>query len=146
MHSILERKRGMQGKIFFSVFLGLMALLVLIPSSFASEVAPRSEEKGLVANQSNFMLQGSLSYDIGKTSTDIYCNGTVTVSFSPKGAEGTGIYVAAYKPGDPTGISGNEGSFFPVNKSGSVTFKLYGYHYFRVEGDSGVTGKYTVTW
>ncbi|MGG3456436.1 MULTISPECIES: hypothetical protein [Paenibacillus] len=147
MYSILEKKRGMQGKILFSVFVGLMALLVLIPSSFASGVAPRSEEKGFVANQSNFMLQGSLSYDIGENSTDIYCNGTVTVSFSPKGgSESKGVYVAAYKQGNPSPISGDGGSFFPGNKSGSVTFKLYGYHSFKVQGDSGVTGTYTVTW
>ncbi|MGG6310187.1 hypothetical protein [Paenibacillus macerans] len=150
MYSILEKNRGMrgmQGKILFSVFVGLMALLVLIPSSFASGVAPHSEEKGLVANQSNFMLQGSLSYDIGEHSTDIYCNGTVTVSFSPKGgSDSKGVYVAAYKQGNPSPISGDGGSHFPGNKSGSVTFKLYGYHSFIVEGDSGVTGTYKVTW
>ncbi|MFD3260315.1 hypothetical protein ACE3MQ_17135 [Paenibacillus lentus] len=127
MYSILEKKRGMQGKILFSVFVGLMALLVLIPSSFASG--------------------DSLSYDIGKTSTHIYCNGTVTVSFSPKGgSDSKGVHVAAYKPGNPSGIAGDGGSFFVGNKSGSVTFKLYGYHYFKVTGDSGVTGTYTVTW
>lgn len=126
MYSILEKKRGMQGKILFSVFVGLMALLVLFPSSFA-----RAD---------------SLSYAIGKNSTDIYCNGTVTVSFSPKGSEFDVIHVAAYKPGNPSGIAGDEGSFFVGNKPGSVTFKLYGYHYFRVTGDNGVTGTFTVTW
>lgn len=146
MNSTLEKKRGMQGKIFFSVFIGLLTLILLTPSSFASGVAPRLEE-GLVANGSDFMLQGSLSYNIGEKSTDIYCNGTVTVTFSPKGGSNSkGVYVAAYQPGNPSPISGDGGSFFPGNESGTVTFKAYGYHYFRVSGDSGVTGTFTVTW
>ncbi|MNN71952.1 hypothetical protein D3C81_1879420 [compost metagenome] len=90
------------------------------------------------------MLLGSLSYDIGTTSTHIYCNGNVTISFSPTGgSSSTGVYVAAYKVGNPVPIGGQH---FAGNTSGSVTYNLYGYHYFVVQGDTGVTGTYTVNY
>lgn len=138
MFSILEKKRSFKKKFVAVSLFVLMALLVLIPSSFASGVTPQS-------NQSNLnMLRGSLSYNIGEASTDIYCNGNVTISFSPKGGSSSvGVHVSAYEPGNPVP---KDLQSFSGDQSGSVTLRLYGYHYFLVKGDSGVTGTYKVTY
>ncbi|MGG0825201.1 hypothetical protein ABE099_20325 [Paenibacillus turicensis] len=83
----------------------------------------------------------SLTYKIGETSTHIYFSGKVTISYNAKGGS-QGIHIGVYQVG--AGPVSVESGFFAGK--GSVTYNLHKYHYIVVEGDTGVSGTYTVTY
>lgn len=136
IHSI--KKNSLKQILISSLMVGL--LVAPLSSVNASNIDHIDSDK-IDARSDLITLQDSLSYKIGDSSTHIYFNGNVTISYSPKGGS-QGIHISVYRVGG--GPEPVESNFF--SGSGSVTYKLYQYHYVVVTGDSGVTGTYKVTY
>jgi hypothetical protein len=120
----------------------LCLLVTPLSSANASNVNEKDQinQNGINAGTGLITPFDSLTYNIGETSTHIYFSGKVTISYNAKGGS-EGIHISIYQVGNPRPV---ESGFF--SGKGSATYTLHKYHYVVVEGDSGVTGTYKITY